>query len=86
MNIKELYKRFENGESASKLSLEVGVSRETLIKKFVSECGYIRKKANEKKSEITPDILESAYKMYVEENKSLTNIADIFNINRKKIK
>lgn len=50
MNIKELYKRFENGESASKLSLEVGIHRETIIKKFVSECGYVRKKAKEKKS------------------------------------
>ena len=85
MNIKELYKRFENGESASKLSLEVGVHRETLIKKFVSECGYVRKKANKNKSEITSDILKKAYKMYVEENKYLANIANIFNINRKKL-
>lgn len=85
MNIKELYKRFNNGESANKLSLEVGINRETLIKKFIKECGYIRKQANKKKTEITSEILNKAYKMYIEENKSLTEIAKIFNINRKKL-
>lgn len=85
MDIKELYKRFKNGESASKLCLEAGIHRETLIKKFVKECGYIRKEANKKKQQITYEILEKAYKMYVEENKSLSKIADIFNINRKKL-
>lgn len=85
MDIKELYKRFNNGESASKISLEVGISRETLIKKFIKECGYVRRVANKKKNLITNEILEEAYKLYVKENKSLIYISDKFNINRKKL-
>lgn len=41
-NLNELYNRFLNGESITKLSKEIDVSRETLTKKFIKNCGYVR--------------------------------------------
>lgn len=85
INLNELYNRFLNGESITKLSKEINVSRETLTKKFIKECGYVRQQKKPYTNNITDDLLEEAYFLYKDENKSISSIAKKFNINRKSL-
>ena len=52
-NLNELYNRFLNGESITKLSKEIDVSRETLTKKFIKNCGYVRQSKKNITNKIT---------------------------------
>ena len=84
-NLNELYNRFLNGESITKLSKEIDVSRETLTKKFIKNCGYVRQSKKNITNKITDKLLDEAYSLYKNKNESISSIARKFNINRKSL-
>lgn len=85
MNINSLFKRFKNGESLTKLSQEINISRETLTKKFIKECGYERESKNSTKNIIDEQVLKKSYSLYKNKGMSLSKIASLLNINRKSL-